>query len=215
MIVNLYTQLPQLKTVTLRLRLCVQIPPPSIYIKAKNSLNRSTSQFVVPKKKNYCIYIIMHANYQNRTESTYIYIYNFDSISNHNPQHVIRKYGGAHLELRRIDREGLVAFVFGESRVFAGGESGDDLDGGLDAAYKRRDEDPIDLESEIGSELRTRAEGPILALLDQRRVPWSRCLRHPERLEVVDAIAVAHDDDVLEALRRGLAGVGPVHIGRF
>ena len=114
--------------------------------------------------------------------------------------------GRTHLKLRGVYGDGLVALVFGERRVFGGREGGNDLDGGLDASHEWRDEDAVDWKPETRSELGTGAEGPDLALFDQRRVPRPRRLRCPEGLEVVDAVAVAHDDDVLEAVVRGPIG---------
>lgn len=100
-----------------------------------------------------------------------------------------------------------MSVVFVERRGFASAESGDDLDGGLDAAHERRDEDAVDWEAEIGAELGTGAEGPDPTLLDERRVPRPGGVFNPAGLEVVDAVAVAHDDDVLVAVYRALVGV--------
>lgn len=68
----------------------------------------------------------------------------------------------------------------------------------------------MDREAELIPELAAGAERPDPARLDEGRVPGAGRRGHPERLEVVDAVAVAHYDDVLAALRVGL-GIGGRH----
>lgn len=68
----------------------------------------------------------------------------------------------------------------------------------------------MDREAELVPELAAGAERPDQAGLDEGRVPGAGRRGHPQRLEVVDAVAVAHHDDVLAALRVGL-GIGGRH----
>ncbi|KAF7844956.1 hypothetical protein G2W53_001861 [Senna tora] len=67
----------------------------------------------------------------------------------------------------------------------------------MDAAEERGDKDPIDWVPEIVTEIPTRTERPNPAISDQWRIPRPGCGGYPERFEVVDAIAVPHDDDAL------------------
>lgn len=88
--------------------------------------------------------------------------------------------------------------------VVDGAESGDDFGGGLEATEEGRDEYSVDRKLLI-PKLLTRTEGPYLAGVDEGRVPLSGGGDSPERLEVVNPVAVPHDDDILVETR-GLIG---------
>lgn len=77
------------------------------------------------------------------------------------------------------------------------GERRHEFPGGLEAAEERRNEDAPDRKLDTLSEPQARFERPFPAGLGQRRVPRPRRRRRPWRLEVVEALAVPHYDDVL------------------
>ncbi|PON60893.1 hypothetical protein PanWU01x14_150220, partial [Parasponia andersonii] len=103
-------------------------------------------------------------------------------------QHLAESVLDRYFELRGVDRDGAAG---------DGEEAGDDFAGGLDAPEERRHEDPMDRETQIVSELLARAECPDQTRFEKRRVPGTRRLGDPEVLEVVEAVTVPHDDDVL------------------
>ena len=98
-----------------------------------------------------------------------------------------------------------VAGGYGGGVVGDGAEPGDGLGGRLDAAEERRDEDAVDREAQVvGPEAPAGAERAAEASLEERRVPRPSGAGEPERLEVVEPVAVPHHDDVLGSRFRGV-----------
>ncbi|PON70219.1 LOW QUALITY PROTEIN: hypothetical protein TorRG33x02_257690 [Trema orientale] len=106
-------------------------------------------------------------------------------------------------DLRGVDRDGAAGDgvgIVGECK-----EAGDDFSGGLDAPEERH-EDPVDRETQVVSELPACVERPGQTRFEKGWVPGPRRRGDPEGLEVVEAVAVPHDDDVLAVGRWALVG---------
>ena len=109
---------------------------------------------------------------------------------------------GWDLDFGRIDGKGVASE--GVRGVGDGGEGRDNFGGGLNAAEEGGDEDAVEREREVVAKDLTGFECPKTALLNERWVPGAGGGGDPGMVEVVDAIAVSHYDDVLVKLRSGL-----------
>lgn len=116
-----------------------------------------------------------------------------------------------YLDFRRIDNDAVGGQVIGiVGFPIDGAQRGDDSGGGLEAAEEGGDKDAVDRKGELLPELVAGGVGADVAVVGERRVPGARRGGRPERHGVVEAIAVAHYDDVL-AQARGAIAVGQTH----
>lgn len=107
-----------------------------------------------------------------------------------------RGWWSVDLELRCINGR----YVFGRHGVGVNinrGESRDNLGSCLNATEERGDEDAVNREPDLRSDLLTGSESSNKTVLKERRIPRPGSCWDPEWLEVVDSIAVTHHEHVL------------------